>query len=59
MPSVSQAQNRFWHAVEEGKAKGPKDVAEGFLAADHGRKIGKLPQHVGKKKKLKLRKKAR
>lgn len=49
MPSESQAQNRFMHAVAEGKVKGVKpSVGEDFVAADHGRKIGKLPKHVRK-----------
>lgn len=50
MPSVSQAQNRFWHAKEEdpdAPAK-LKKVARDFLAADRGRNIGKLPQHAPK-----------
>lgn len=46
MPSKSQAQNRYWHAVEEGSVPGDKRVAEEFLAADHGRKIRDLPQHT-------------
>ncbi len=46
MPSVSQAQNRFMHAVAEGKVKGvKKSVGKDFVAADKGRKIGKLPKH--------------
>lgn len=49
MPSVSQAQNRFMHAVAEGGVKGVKpSVGKEFVAADHGRKIGKLPKHVRK-----------
>ena len=52
MPSVSQAQNRFMHAVAEGKVKGVKpSVGKDFVAADEGRKIGKLPEHVKKKAK--------
>ena len=47
MPSVSQAQNRFMHAVAEGEVKGVKpSVGKEFVAADHGRKVGKLPKHV-------------
>jgi len=47
MPSKSQAQNRFMHAVAEGKVKGvPKRVGKDYVAADKGRKVGKLPQHV-------------
>lgn len=47
MPSVSQAQNRFMHAVAEGKVKGvAKSVGKDFVKADEGRKIKKLPKHV-------------
>jgi hypothetical protein len=47
MPSVSQAQNRFMHAVAEGKvADVPAKVGKEFVKADHGRKIKKLPKHV-------------
>jgi hypothetical protein len=46
MPSRSQAQNRFMHAVAEGRVKGvPKAVGKEFVKADKGRKIDKLPQH--------------
>jgi hypothetical protein len=49
MPSESQAQNRFMHAVAEGDVKGVKpSVGKEFVAADHGRKIKKLPKHVRK-----------
>lgn len=50
MPSVSQAQNRFMHAVAEGKVEGvaPK-VGRDFVKTDEGCKIRKLPKHVGKK----------
>ena len=52
MPSVSQAQNRFMHAVAEGKVDDvPAKVGKDFVKADHGRKIGKLPKHVAKKAK--------
>lgn len=52
MPSKSQAQNRFMHAVAEGKVEGvPKKVGKDFVKADHGRKIGKLPKHAKKKAK--------
>jgi len=45
MPSVSQKQNRFMHAVAEGKVKDvPKSVGKDFVAADAGRKISKLPK---------------
>ena len=46
MPSVSQAQNRFMHAVREGAVKGvPPKVGADFVEADAGRKIGSLPEH--------------
>lgn len=49
MPSVSKAQNRFMHAAAEGKVKDvPKSVGKDFVAADHGRKISKLPNHIKK-----------
>ena len=51
MPSVSQAQSRFMHAVAEGHVAGVKpSVGRDFVAADAGRKIGALPQHVAKPK---------
>ena len=48
MPSKSQAQNRFFHwAAEHPQESGVKpSVSADFLAADHGRKIKDLPQHV-------------
>lgn len=47
MPSKSKAQNRLMHAAAEGKVKGvPPSVGKEFVAADEGRKIGKLPDHV-------------
>lgn len=59
MPSVSQAQNRFMHmaASAKGRAKlkaeghkmPPKSVADEFVAADAGRKIGKLAKHAKKR----------
>lgn len=49
MPSTSQAQNRFMHAVAEGNvADVPAKVGKKFVKADKGRKIKKLPQHVRK-----------
>jgi hypothetical protein len=41
MPSVSQAQNRYWHWVDSDPSApaDKKAVAKEFLAADHGRKI--------------------
>jgi hypothetical protein len=52
VPSSSQAQNRWAHAVAEGKVKGtPKSVGEDFVKADAGRKIGKLPKHIRHKAK--------
>ncbi len=46
MPSVSQAQNRWAHWAEK-NAPDPKTrkAAADYVAADHGRKISKLPQH--------------
>jgi hypothetical protein len=47
MPSVSQAQNRFMHAVAEGDVQGVKpSVGKEFVKADEGRKVKKLPKHV-------------
>lgn len=50
MPSVSEAQSRAMHAAAEGHSTLgiPKSVGKEFVAADHGRKIGKLPKHVRK-----------
>lgn len=60
MPSVSQAQDRYMRMadsakgraklISEGKKPPPQSVAHEFVQADHGRKIGKLAQHVRKKK---------
>lgn len=60
MPSKSQAQNRLMHAVEEdpelAKEKGiPQSVAREYVKADHGRKVGKLPEHVKPKRKAKAK----
>ena len=50
MPSSSQAQNRFMHAVAEGKVSDvPAKVGKDYVAADKGRKIGHLPKHVRKR----------
>jgi hypothetical protein len=50
MPSKSQAQNRFMHEAAEGKVPGVKpSVGKEFVAADKGRKVGKLPEFVAKK----------
>ncbi len=50
MPSVSQAQNRFMHAVAEGDVKGvAPSVGKKFVKADAGRKIKKLPKRVKRK----------
>ncbi len=48
MPSVSQSQSRAMHAAAEGNSTLgiPKSVGEDFVAADHGRKVKKLPKHV-------------
>jgi hypothetical protein len=53
--SKSRSQNRLMHAVAEdpavAKATGvPQKVAREFVAADKGRKIGKLPDKVKKGK---------
>lgn len=54
MPSKSIQQNRFMHAVAEGDVKGvPKRVGKEFVAADRGRKIGKLPRRVKSNKRRK------
>lgn len=52
MPSVSQAQNRAMHAAEEGRSTLgiPQKVGAEFVAADHGKKVGKLPVHVASPK---------
>jgi hypothetical protein len=51
MPSTSKAQNRFMHAVAEGHVKDvPKSVGKEFVKADHGKKVGKLPEKVKKGK---------
>jgi hypothetical protein len=55
MPSKSKAQNRLMHAVAEDPAVAKKTgvsqkVAKEFVAADTGRKIGKLPNKVKGKK---------
>lgn len=46
-PSVSQDQNAAMHAAAEGKSNIgiPKSVGKEFVAADHGKKVGSLPQH--------------
>jgi hypothetical protein len=47
MPSVSQAQNRFMHAVASGSVPDvPAKVGQDFVKADHGRKIKHLPKRV-------------
>ena len=51
MPSKSIAQNRFFHWAAEhpDEAHVAPAVSAEFLAADHGRKISDLPEHVAKK----------
>jgi hypothetical protein len=54
--SVSRKQNRLMHAVAEDPAVAKKTgvsqkVAKEFVAADKGRKIGKLPEKVKAKAK--------
>lgn len=56
MPSKSQAQSRLMHAAAKDpkvakKTGVPQDVAEEFVEADQGRKVGKLPEKVKKGKK--------
>ena len=45
-PSVSQAQNRAMHAAAEGHSNLgiPQSVGQDFVAADHNRKVGSLPE---------------
>lgn len=55
MPFASQAQARLMHAVAASDTLGKKlgikkSVAEEFVDAGHGQKIGKLPDHVKAKK---------
>jgi len=50
MPFRSKAQSRLMHAAANDPAVAkktgvPQDVAEEFVAAGHGRKQGKLPEH--------------
>ncbi len=54
MPSISRAQNAAMHAADEGKSTLgiPQSVGAEFVAADHGRKIGKLPERVPEGRKL-------
>lgn len=59
MPSTSQAQHGFaaMSTTEQGRARlrahgkkpMPANVAHEYMAADKGRKIGKLAKHVRKK----------
>lgn len=53
MPSVSQAQNRAMHAAAEGSSTLgiPKKVGRDFVKADEGKKVGKLPEKKGGKRK--------
>jgi hypothetical protein len=48
MPSVSRAQQKAMHAAAAGHGKIgiPRQVAEGFVAADHERGRVKLPPKV-------------
>ncbi len=45
-PSVSQAQNRAMHAAAAGRSRLgiPQSVGQEFTRADHGRRIGRLPE---------------
>jgi hypothetical protein len=59
MPSVSKAEHGFMAMSRSargraklrahGKTPAPTDVANEFMKADTGRKIGKLAKHVRKK----------
>jgi hypothetical protein len=59
MPSVSQAQHGFMAMSRtakgraalraHGKKPAPAEVANEYLAADTGRKVGSLAKHVRKK----------
>jgi hypothetical protein len=54
MPSLSRAQNRFFHEMEENPAVRKRrgvslKVAREFVNADRGRKIGKLPARKRKR----------
>lgn len=59
MPSVSRAQNGFMAMSRtaagraklraHGKKPAPENVAEEFMQADKGRKIGRLARHVKKR----------
>lgn len=52
MPSKSQAQNRLMHAAasKKGGTGGVlQKVGKEFVKADHGKKVGKLPEHKKKK----------
>lgn len=59
MPSESKAQHGFMAMSRsaagrrklraEGKKPAPASVASEYMAADNGRKIGKLAKHVKKK----------
>jgi hypothetical protein len=49
MPSRSRAQNRFFHWSQEhpgAEGAAPPKVSKEFLAADHGKSLKGLPQHV-------------
>lgn len=52
MPVVSKAQNAAMHAAAEGKSTLgiPAKVGAEFVNASHDMKVGKLPQHVEKRK---------
>ena len=59
MPSISQAQHAYMAMSRtaagraklraHGKTPAPVSVASEFMAADRGRKIGKLAKHAKKK----------
>lgn len=53
MPVVSKSQNAAMRAAAEGDSDLgiPESVGKEFVNASHGIKVGKLPQHVGEKRK--------
>lgn len=51
MPAKSKAQNRFMHAVAEGKVKDvPKSVGKEYVNAQHGHPVKNLPERAKKRK---------
>jgi hypothetical protein len=51
MPMKSKAQNRFMHAVAEGKVKDvPRGVGKEFVNAQVGKSVKNLPERTKKRK---------